>query len=214
MKLCFWTTAHRPSLFPLVSTPLLPRSDSRKTGTWSTPSTLQRARPARISPVTSALRGIPGLKMVARGCGKCSGKGAIECPGCKGTGKNKKNGNMFERWKCYECQGFGLLSCPNCGKGGLTPEQRGERWRWLSFDCIYLYCVSYSTVDTSVYHALFTAIILIIIKHVDSMLVWSSPSDRRRSSYFCGLFSAVQRQERFKDPHLSVVDYWMLSKIR
>jgi RecJ-like exonuclease len=73
------------------------------------------------------LRAIPGLKMVARGCGKCNGKGAIECPGCKGTGKNKKNGNMFERWKCYDCQGFGLLSCPTCGKGGLTPEQRGER---------------------------------------------------------------------------------------
>nr|ABK24094.1 unknown [Picea sitchensis] len=83
MKLCFWTTAHRPSLFPLVSTPLLPRSDSRKTATWSTPFSLQRARPARISPVTSALRAIPGLKMVAKGCGKCNGKGAIECQGCK-----------------------------------------------------------------------------------------------------------------------------------
>ncbi|XP_010247783.1 PREDICTED: uncharacterized protein LOC104590737 isoform X2 [Nelumbo nucifera] len=45
----------------------------------------------------------------------------------KGTGKNKKNGNIFERWKCFDCQGFGLKSCPNCGKGGLTPEQRGER---------------------------------------------------------------------------------------
>eukprot|EP00250_Pteridium_aquilinum_P004171 c14402_g1_i1 orf=337-594(-) len=32
-------------------------------------------------------------------CGKCKGKGAIECPGCKGSGKNKKNGNLFERWK-------------------------------------------------------------------------------------------------------------------
>ncbi|KAG5544751.1 hypothetical protein RHGRI_017256 [Rhododendron griersonianum] len=45
-----------------------------------------------------------------------------------GTGKNKKNGNIFERWKCYDCQGFGLKSCPSCGQGrGLTPEQRGER---------------------------------------------------------------------------------------
>ncbi|XP_015056979.1 uncharacterized protein LOC107003203 isoform X2 [Solanum pennellii] len=44
-----------------------------------------------------------------------------------GTGKNKKNGNIFERWKCFDCQGFGLKSCPVCGKGGLTPEQRGER---------------------------------------------------------------------------------------
>ncbi|KAL3845646.1 hypothetical protein ACJIZ3_003049 [Penstemon smallii] len=32
-------------------------------------------------------------------CKTCKGQGAIECPGCKGTGKNKKNGNMFERWK-------------------------------------------------------------------------------------------------------------------
>ncbi|XP_073007301.1 uncharacterized protein [Typha latifolia] len=64
---------------------------------------------------------------VSKSCQKCRGKGAIECPGCKGTGKNKKNGNIFERWKCFDCQGFGLKGCPNCGKGGLTPEQRGER---------------------------------------------------------------------------------------
>ncbi|KAJ6797400.1 protein EMBRYO SAC DEVELOPMENT ARREST 3, chloroplastic isoform X1 [Iris pallida] len=63
----------------------------------------------------------------SKGCKTCSGKGAIECPGCKGSGRNKKNGNIFERWKCFDCQGFGMKSCPNCGKGGLTPEQRGER---------------------------------------------------------------------------------------
>ncbi|CAK9212104.1 unnamed protein product [Sphagnum jensenii] len=62
-----------------------------------------------------------------KGCAKCKNKGAVECEGCKGTGKNKKNGNMFERWKCYDCQGFGLVGCKNCGTGGLTPEQRGER---------------------------------------------------------------------------------------
>ncbi|XP_002968199.2 protein PHOTOSYSTEM I ASSEMBLY 2, chloroplastic [Selaginella moellendorffii] len=60
-------------------------------------------------------------------CATCKGKGAMECKGCKGTGKNKKNGNVFERWKCFDCQGFGYVSCPRCGKGGLTPEQRGER---------------------------------------------------------------------------------------
>ncbi|KAH7426538.1 hypothetical protein KP509_10G005100 [Ceratopteris richardii] len=67
------------------------------------------------------------IRLGGKGCGKCGGKGAVECPGCKGSGKNKKNGNLFERWKCYDCQGFGLVSCPSCGKGGLTPEQRGER---------------------------------------------------------------------------------------
>ncbi|PSS31828.1 Chaperone protein like [Actinidia chinensis var. chinensis] len=65
---------------------------------------------------------------VIKNCKTCRGKGAVDCPGCKGTGKNKKNGNIFERWKCYDCQGFGLKGCPSCGQGkGLTPEQRGER---------------------------------------------------------------------------------------
>ncbi|CAA3012321.1 EMBRYO SAC DEVELOPMENT ARREST 3, chloroplastic isoform X1 [Olea europaea subsp. europaea] len=67
------------------------------------------------------------MQQITSKCQTCRGEGAIECSGCKGTGKNKKNGNIFERWKCFECQGFGLKSCPVCGKGGLTPEQRGER---------------------------------------------------------------------------------------
>ncbi|KAF1899161.1 hypothetical protein Lal_00019283 [Lupinus albus] len=67
------------------------------------------------------------LISILKGCKTCRGKGATECPGCKGTGRNKKNGNIFERWKCFECQGFGLKSCPSCGNEGLTPEQRGER---------------------------------------------------------------------------------------
>ncbi|XP_062087210.1 uncharacterized protein LOC133794051 [Humulus lupulus] len=81
----------------------------------------------RPTPVFAAKSGGFSLNSILKGCDTCSGKGAIECPGCKGTGKNKKNGNIFERWKCFDCQGFGLKSCPNCGKGGLTPEQRGER---------------------------------------------------------------------------------------
>ncbi|WCJ44224.1 hypothetical protein M5689_024903 [Euphorbia peplus] len=67
------------------------------------------------------------LNTIFNSCKTCGGKSAIDCPGCKGTGRNKKNGNIFERWKCYDCQGFGMKSCPSCGKGGLTPEQRGER---------------------------------------------------------------------------------------
>ncbi|PON49705.1 Heat shock protein DnaJ, cysteine-rich domain containing protein [Parasponia andersonii] len=81
----------------------------------------------RQTPVFAAKSGGFSLNSILKRCETCSGKGAIECPGCKGTGKNKKNGNIFERWKCFDCQGFGLRSCPNCGKGGLTPEQRGER---------------------------------------------------------------------------------------
>ncbi|XP_059280521.1 uncharacterized protein LOC132034249 [Lycium ferocissimum] len=78
--------------------------------------------------ITSAAKsGGFSLKSIVNRCEGCGGQGAIECPGCKGTGKNKKNGNIFERWKCFDCQGFGMKSCPVCGKGGLTPEQRGER---------------------------------------------------------------------------------------
>lgn len=98
----------------------------------------------------------------------------------QGTGKNKKNGNIFERWKslthsifyflpkliliyssihisfnsfcfrCFECQGFGLKSCPECGNGGLTPEQRGERW------CKH----------TSLILPIFTSIYLIFVKEL------------------------------------------------
>ncbi|KAK2978545.1 hypothetical protein RJ640_009504 [Escallonia rubra] len=81
----------------------------------------------RAFTVRAAKAGGFSLGSVLKGCQTCGGQGAIECPGCKGSGKNKKNGNIFERWKCYDCQGFGLKSCPSCGKGGLTPEQRGER---------------------------------------------------------------------------------------
>ncbi|CAI0385450.1 unnamed protein product [Linum tenue] len=77
--------------------------------------------------VSAAKPGGFSLNSILSKCGTCEGKRAIECPGCKGTGKNKKNGNIFERWKCFECRGFGLKGCPSCGDGGLTPEQRGER---------------------------------------------------------------------------------------
>ncbi|KAL7616912.1 protein PHOTOSYSTEM I ASSEMBLY 2, chloroplastic [Lactuca sativa] len=90
----------------------------------SKPVTLQRG--SIIIPHASKSSGFP-LNSIFKKCETCGGQGAIDCGGCKGTGKNKKNGNIFERWKCYDCQGFGLKSCPSCGKGGLTPEQRGER---------------------------------------------------------------------------------------
>ncbi|KAG8066893.1 hypothetical protein GUJ93_ZPchr0005g15602 [Zizania palustris] len=89
-----------------------------------------RAAAAFTAPKPKRIRVPPVLASKVKasaGCKTCRGKGAIECPGCKGTGRNKKNGNIFERWKCFDCQGFGLKSCPGCGKGGLTPEQRGER---------------------------------------------------------------------------------------
>ncbi|KAL3691601.1 hypothetical protein R1sor_005252 [Riccia sorocarpa] len=111
-----------------TSTPENHQSESRLT----TGTTAQPSYSSRPSVIVSAFFGLGGskdssAKATGTGCFKCGWKGAIECPGCKGTGKNKKNGNMFERWKCYDCQGFGLVGCPKCGSGGLTPEQRGER---------------------------------------------------------------------------------------
>ncbi|KAL5704130.1 hypothetical protein ACHQM5_022602 [Ranunculus cassubicifolius] len=89
-----------------------------------------KIQPAKVKMAFIASASKPGgfsLNPLGKKCGTCVGQGAIECPGCKGTGRNKKNGNIFERWKCYDCQGFGMRGCPECGKGGLTPEQRGER---------------------------------------------------------------------------------------
>uniref|UniRef100_A0ACD5TY21 Uncharacterized protein n=1 Tax=Avena sativa TaxID=4498 RepID=A0ACD5TY21_AVESA len=85
---------------------------------WRTPRTRVTRPPMAIK---------SGAKLVSKGCKTCRGTGGVECEGCKGTGKNKKNGNIFERWKCYDCQGFGMRKCPVCGKKGLTPEQAGER---------------------------------------------------------------------------------------
>ncbi|KAI3685185.1 hypothetical protein L6452_34422 [Arctium lappa] len=89
-------------------------------------SSINVQRGSTITCHASKSTGFP-FNSIFKKCETCGGQGAIDCVGCKGTGKNKKNGNIFERWKCYDCQGFGLRSCPSCGKGGLTPEQRGER---------------------------------------------------------------------------------------
>ncbi|KAG5001107.1 hypothetical protein AAZX31_08G234500 [Glycine max] len=91
------------------------------------PPPLHQRRNTLVITFASKSGGGFSLNSLLKSCKSCGGKGAIECPGCKGTGKNKKNGNIFERWKCFDCQGFGLKSCPSCGKEGLTPEQRGER---------------------------------------------------------------------------------------
>lgn len=44
------------------------------------------------------------MKPVAGNCATCKNKGAVQCKGCKGTGRNKNNGNIMERYKCYDCQ--------------------------------------------------------------------------------------------------------------
>lgn len=34
-------------------------------------------------------------------CSSCLGKGGVNCATCVGTGIDKKNGNVFERWYIY-----------------------------------------------------------------------------------------------------------------
>ena len=46
----------------------------------------------------------PGMKPISGSCKTCQNKGGVTCAGCKGSGKNKSNGNPFERYKCYDCQ--------------------------------------------------------------------------------------------------------------
>jgi hypothetical protein len=50
----------------------------------------------------------PGMKPISGSCRTCNNTGGISCRGCKGTGKNKSNGNPFERFKCYDCQARAL----------------------------------------------------------------------------------------------------------
>ncbi|GMN27081.1 hypothetical protein TIFTF001_047859 [Ficus carica] len=111
----------------LTPNPTLPPHAHNKLRPSNPESIAERQGRRRATAVFAAKSGGYSLNSMFKRCETCGGKGAIECPGCKGAGKNKKNGNIFERWKCFDCQGFGLKSCPNCGKGGLTPEQRGER---------------------------------------------------------------------------------------
>ncbi|CAI9114904.1 OLC1v1015728C2 [Oldenlandia corymbosa var. corymbosa] len=56
----------------------------------------------RAFTVFAAKSGGFSLNSILKKCERCGGQGAIECPGCKGTGKNKKNGNIFERWKSWK----------------------------------------------------------------------------------------------------------------
>lgn len=128
---------HGGTMQPLLCSSLLPASSFVAYGCQLLPTSglnvqpsllYSTGRPANSVVAVRALFGVGSKpKAAGKGCAKCKNKGAVECEGCKGTGKNKKNGNMFERWKCYDCQGFGLVGCKNCGTGGLTPEQRGER---------------------------------------------------------------------------------------
>eukprot|EP01036_Dinobryon_divergens_P022424 gene22424-30677_t len=56
------------------------------------------------APLAAAAAGSGGKK----GCPSCTGKGAVNCATCRGTGIDRVNGNVFE----------------SPSSKGLTPEQR------------------------------------------------------------------------------------------
>ncbi|KAL1333583.1 hypothetical protein AAHE18_11G111500 [Arachis hypogaea] len=62
------------------------------------PQAFTATRRCITTPFTAKSGGF-SLNSILKGCETCSGKRAIECPRCKGMGKNKKNGNIFERYK-------------------------------------------------------------------------------------------------------------------
>jgi hypothetical protein len=79
----------------------------------------------------------PGMRPVAGNCSKCSNKGGVTCAGCKGSGRNKANGNPFERFKCYECQvrvasALARGAAVGSGRGGANtrapPRRRASGW--------------------------------------------------------------------------------------
>ena len=39
-----------------------------------------------------------------KGCPSCTGKGAVNCATCRGTGIDRVNGNVFERWTCTKVE--------------------------------------------------------------------------------------------------------------
>jgi hypothetical protein len=56
---------------------------------------------ARISLLTKSslnAKNFPSTSSKASNCKTCSGKEGINCAICKGTGIDKANGNIFERW--------------------------------------------------------------------------------------------------------------------
>lgn len=44
-------------------------------------------------------------------CKICNGKEVIDCKFCLGTGKDKINGNVLERWTCNKCKGSLIEIC-------------------------------------------------------------------------------------------------------
>jgi len=52
-------------------------------------------------------------------CKACSGKGAVKCPKCKGTGRIG-SGMLTSSSQCNNCHGSGEVMCGVCnGKGHL-----------------------------------------------------------------------------------------------
>lgn len=63
-----------------------------------------------------------GMKPISGSCSNCKNTGGVACKGCKGTGKNKQNGNPFERFKCYDCQARAQLRAETRSRSCAPPH--------------------------------------------------------------------------------------------
>ena len=57
-------------------------------------------------------------------CQTCWGKGTVECPHCKGTGKVETFKNLtFELHECKRCRGTRKIDCRRCHATGKVPDR-------------------------------------------------------------------------------------------
>ena len=55
-------------------------------------------------------------------CEKCRGGGSVECPRCKGEGKDN-NGHS-----CSYCMGAEIIICKKCGGRGEVEVEVNDKW--------------------------------------------------------------------------------------
>lgn len=59
--------------------------------------------------------------MSEKQCGSCSGKGSVNCPGCRGTGKTEARDE--KSWStCAGCSGSGKINCHQCSGSGKSTK--------------------------------------------------------------------------------------------
>jgi hypothetical protein len=88
------------------------------------------------APLAVATRGVEGGGN--KGCPSCTGKGAVNCATCRGTGIDRVNGNVFERWTCTKvifvsCSISTIFLCQNIS----TVSTVSNIHAYYNFSCFY-----------------------------------------------------------------------------